>query len=119
MKDVYSKELGKYIKIPEEKQTDVHLASKLLEIFVKDLADFAVLVTGDSDLVPAVETALRLFDKEKKQVGLLFPSGKPNKELKALVPWHVSVKTKRYATHQFPNPYRLKNGKEITKPSSW
>ena len=73
----------------------------------------------DSDLVPAVETALRLFDKEEKQVGFLFPSGKPNKELKALVPWHVNVKARRYAAHQFPDPYQLKNGKKITKPPCW
>jgi hypothetical protein len=118
-KDVYIEELDKYTKVPEEKQTDVYLASKLLEIFVEDSADLAVLVTGDSDLVPAVETALRLFGKEGKQVSFLFPSGEPNKELKALVPWHVSVKAKRYAAHQFPDPYRLKSGKEIAKPSSW
>lgn len=118
-KDVFSKELGKYIKVREEKQTDVHLASKLLEIFVKDSADHAVMVTGDTDQVPAVETARRLFGGKGKQVSFLFPSGKPNNELKDLVPWSVSVKAKRYVAHQFPDPYRLKNGKKIAKPSSW
>jgi hypothetical protein len=118
-KDVFCKELGKFIRVPEEKQTDVHLASKLLEIFIEDTADFVVLVSGDTDLAPAVETALRLFAPKGKQIGFLFPSGKPNKELKALVTWCVSVKAKRYTVHQFADPYVLTNGKEIAKPSSW
>ena len=39
-------------KRPEEKETDVAMAMKLLEVFAVSEAPIAVLMTGDSDLVP-------------------------------------------------------------------
>lgn len=53
----------------EEKETDVAIASKLLEIFFVNECDTAVLVTGDTDLAPAFRTANRLFPKKH----MLFP----------------------------------------------
>jgi len=38
----------------EEKETDVRIATELIKDAVKDKVDVAFLVTGDSDLVPAV-----------------------------------------------------------------
>jgi hypothetical protein len=44
---------------PEEKRTDVNIALQLLDDALHDRADTFVLVTGDSDLVPAIELLSR------------------------------------------------------------
>lgn len=44
----------KSVKLHEEKETDVAVAMKVIEIFCSDLADRVVLMTGDTDLAPAV-----------------------------------------------------------------
>ena len=41
--------------VPEEKKTDVNMAVNLLEDAVRELTDSMVIVSGDSDLEPAVE----------------------------------------------------------------
>ena len=49
----------------EEKETDVAISVKLLEVLQSDQADTVMAISGDSDLVPAVKTALELFsDRE-------------------------------------------------------
>jgi uncharacterized LabA/DUF88 family protein len=56
----------------EEKETDVAIAARLLEILFLDKCDTVVLVTGDTDVVPAVKTAQKIF---------------PNKEIVFLMPY--------------------------------
>jgi len=116
-KDVFCRGCESYTKIPEEKETDVAMSAKPLEIFVEDSADTAVLMTGDTDLSPAVETALRLFPK--KQTSFLLPYGRSNKELKQLGSFSIDIRAERYVAHQLPDPYKLRSGKEISKPADW
>lgn len=101
----------------EEKETDVAISIKLIELFYKDEADTVVLVTGDTDLAPAVKTAMKLFPA--KQVCFAFPYERKNKELAKLVSKHFQIKKERYAAHQFPDPMVLPSGKEIVKPVGW
>ena len=49
----------------EEKETDVAIAAKLLELFFSDQCDTAAIITGDTDIVPAVKTAQRLFSQKQ------------------------------------------------------
>ena len=105
------------IKRHEEKETDVAIAVKLLEILVLDLCDTAVLVTGDTDVVPAVKTAQRLFPN--KDIAFLLPYKRHNSELASLVTKHFEIKKETYEKHQFPDPFVTKKGKQIIKPASW
>lgn len=59
----------------QEKQTDVWLASEMVNQAWMDTYDVAVLVTADTDLVPAV-WLVRLLDKGLELV--VFPKAKPN-----------------------------------------
>jgi uncharacterized LabA/DUF88 family protein len=52
---------GQTIKRFEEKETDVAVASKLLEVCCTGQCDTAMIMTGDTDIVPAVRTAQRFF----------------------------------------------------------
>lgn len=67
----------------EEKETDVALGACLLELCSIDRCDAIVLVTGDSDLTPAVRTARRLFPRVR--LYSIFPYRRVSLELKAVV----------------------------------
>jgi len=101
----------------EEKETDVAMATMVLGLFLEDRCDTVVLVTGDTDLIPAVKISNHLFPDRK--IVFAFPYKRKNKELMQLCPGSFTINKKQYVNHQFPNPFRTKNGKEIAKPLSW
>ena len=116
-KDVYCSNCYTSIIKYEEKETDVAISVKLLELFFTNACDIAVLVTGDTDIAPAVRTAKKLFPS--KQIYFGFPYNRKNKELKKLCPGSFNIKDKIYTKHQFPDKVVLASGEIITKPSSW
>lgn len=101
----------------EEKETDVALAIKLLELFFTNSCDTAVLVTGDTDLAPAVKTAKKLF--AEKKVVFAFPYKRKNDELAKLAPGSFKIDKRQYVKYQFPTPYVLSDGSKVYKPSNW
>ncbi len=102
----------------EEKETDVAIGAKLLELLFLDKCDTVMLVTGDTDVVPAVKTAQTLFPN--KMVGFLLPYKRHNQELADLCPTlNFRIKKESYARHQFADPFLLPSGKPIVKPAKW
>lgn len=101
----------------EEKETDVAIASTLFEVVVSGAADVVVLMTGDTDLAPAVATCKRLFPSQSVFFG--FPYRRANSELRKLAPESFSIKLRSYLSNQFPDPLVLDDGSSISKPSSW
>lgn len=101
----------------EEKQTDVAIAAMLFELFQRDCCDVAVLVTGDSDLVPAVRTAIRLFPG--KRVHSCFPYNRVSDELRQVASGHFKVSATHYLKHQLPDPFMTRAGQLIAKPEGW
>jgi uncharacterized LabA/DUF88 family protein len=101
----------------EEKETDVAMSMKLIELFHKDRADTIVLVTGDTDLAPAVRTGLHLYPT--KHICFAFPYKRKNKELAQLVSTHLHIRKELYVAHQFSDPVVLTDGRRIRKPTGW
>ncbi len=101
----------------EEKETDVTMAITVVEVFLNDLCDTAVIVSGDTDLSPAVRKCQNLFPDKK--IVFAFPYARKNKELASLSPDSFSINKKQYIKHQLPNPVILKDGNKIYKPKSW
>jgi len=101
----------------EEKETDVAIASKLLEVLEDKQCETVVLVTGDTDIIPAIKTANSLFPHNL--VLLAFPFGRKNKELQQIASRSFKIRLKSYVNNPFPNPVVLANGTEIYKPASW
>jgi uncharacterized LabA/DUF88 family protein len=101
----------------EEKETDVAISSKLFELLIHGKADTIVLVTGDTDLAPAVRTAASLYPTTT--ICFAFPYRRKNKELAQLVSKHFLIKKDRYYAHQLPDPVVLPSGREIHKPRAW
>lgn len=108
---------GKFMK-HEEKETDVAISARLFELLIQDGCDTAVIVTGDTDLAPAIKTAQAIFSGKSIWVG--FPYNRKNAHLASLVPKRsFKMTTKHYLSHQFPDPYVLQDGRSVSKPSSW
>lgn len=101
----------------EEKETDVAMAVKLLELLNQDACDTVVLIIGDTDLKPAVETAQDLFPD--KEIRFAFPYKRYNAELKQIAPTSFNIGKKNYAKHQLPDPYIDSAGRSISKPHRW
>ena len=116
-KDVYCDKCRSTILKHEEKETDVAIAVKLIEILFTDMCDNAVIISGDTDLSPAVRRCKILFPNKK--IVFAFPYARKNKELSSLAQGSFSINKKQYIKHQLPNPVTLQNGKKIYKPSSW
>lgn len=100
----------------EEKETDVGLAVSAFELFHKDEVDVLAIISGDSDLVPAVQAVKRNF--ADKKVVAIFPSGRKSDDLEKNVDASLRISSKAYAKHQLPNPFQLDN-LQIAKPETW
>lgn len=116
-KDVFCKICGKTFDKYEEKQTDVMIATTLFEQLHTDSCDTIVLVTGDSDLIPAVKTGKKLFPQKK--IVFAFPSSMTSKELKSLVSGSFTLNPNEYLKYQFPDPVVLSDGTLLQKPVKW
>ena len=101
----------------EEKETDVALAAMMLEVLHLDQCDTVLLATGDTDIIPAVKIAQRLFPNKK--IGFLLPYRRYNQELKNLSSLHIEVRKEAYARHQLPDPFTTQKGRALHKPISW
>jgi uncharacterized LabA/DUF88 family protein len=101
----------------EEKETDVAISLKLLELFFTEGCDTVVFITGDTDVAPAVRTAKKYFPT--KRVLFAFPYARKNKELANIAPESFTMSYQQYAKYQFPNSITLEDGRIITKPKTW
>jgi len=101
----------------EEKETDVAIASKMFEVLANDECDSIVIMTGDTDLAPAVRTAKHVFPA--KHILFAFPYRRKNEELAQIAPGSFKMHRGNYVQHQFPDPFPLSDGTVIPRPSSW
>lgn len=101
----------------EEKETDVAIACKLLELLCLGRCEAVVLVTGDTDVAPAIRTAHLLYPTA--QIGVAFPFGRHNHALQRLASRHANISAQLYRAHQFPPTIVTGKGRTIVKPPSW
>jgi len=100
----------------EEKETDVAMAVKLIDVFLADSCDTAVLVTGDTDFAPAVRYVTQHYPT--KRVCFLFPYARKNNELGKLG-LACKISKEHYEQFQFPDVVTLANGTQQVKPATW
>jgi uncharacterized LabA/DUF88 family protein len=103
-------------KAHEEKETDVALAVRLLELLVAGQCDAVVLLTGDTDVAPAIRAARRVAPQAP--IGMLFPFNRKNLQLETLADFSVKLRPHHYVSHQLP-PTIQHGGLTITCPSNW
>lgn len=112
----------KSYKVNEEKGTDVNIALQMLDDAYQGLCDRIILVSGDSDLVPAVDLVKKRHPQIK--VSVYIPATNPKRgaatELRnsadnhhTLIPNNLMVKS------QFPVKVTISPTRTISKPASW
>ncbi len=116
-KDLFCKRCNRFTKTQEEKETDVAIAAKLFELLITGTADIVALVSGDTDLIPAAQTATRLYSRDS--IRFILPYERSNDEIKQLFPNSIDIKKERYAAYQLPDPLQISRRRAISKPPFW
>ena len=116
-RDRYCPNCKSYYVAREEKQTDVNIAIHLFRLAIKDRYDTAVILSGDSDLIPSIKAVKATFPS--KQVGILIPMGRRAEELKANRDFDIRIREKNLAKCQFEDPLPMPDGSKLSKPSAW
>ena len=107
---------GRYYKTREEKQTDVNIALRMVCDGINDLYDRAVIISGDTDLIPAIEAVHRIAPD--KEIGVMFPLRRYNNSLEKAADFASTMREKMLKRCQFP--YKMRIGSTIIeRPESW
>ncbi|NOT00799.1 MAG: NYN domain-containing protein [Phycisphaerales bacterium] len=111
----------KRFEVPEEKQTDVAIGIQMLEDAFENRSDRFVIVSGDSDLLPAVHAIKRLFPPKK--IIVYVPSRSPQRgaaiELRSAADQDRTLPLRLLKVSQFPPQVPDGHGGWICKPPSW
>ena len=105
----------------EEKRTDVNIALQMLDDAYQNNCDRMIVVSGDSDLVPAIELVKQRFPEIK--ITVYIPSRHPRRgaatELRNTADKNKTLPTALFRNTQFPDSLMNNSGQTINKPSSW
>ena len=101
----------------EEKETDVAIASRLLAAESRRRFGVALLVTGDTDLVPAITTARA--EPDPLVVAVAFPYRRVNRQLRSAADTSLRLSTKSYRRHQLPMTLPGPEGRVLARPQAW
>lgn len=101
----------------EEKETDVAIAVKLIDALARNEGDAVVLISGDTDLLPAIRTAKGLFPQRK--IGVGFPFNRRTTELEKTADFWFNIEQKHVQRSQFSAEVKLADGTTIHKPAPW
>ena len=74
MRDKKCPHCNRIFQKPEEKQTDVNIAINLFKGAVQNDYDTAIIISGDSDLIPSIEAIKTIFPVKK--FGVVIPIGR-------------------------------------------
>jgi len=101
----------------EEKMTDVNIACHLLTDAMDDRFDAALVMSGDSDLVPPVRIIRDRWPK--KRVIALFPPNRKSDALRRVVHGQKWIAEADLRQSQLPKTVPLTPKKHASRPESW
>ncbi len=102
---------------PKEKMTDVNIATQMLMDAYTDAFDTAILVSGDTDLIPPILAIKQHFPHKK--IGVAFPPQRHSLALENVVHFSVIIGKKKLRDSQLPNSITKPGGFQLIRPSSW
>lgn len=101
----------------EEKQTDVNIALKLFQLAVQDVYDKAIIISGDTDLLPAVKAVQSTFPI--KSIGVVIPIGRASEDFKKHADFHFKMKEHQLQASRFLDIITLSGGGTLVCPPTW
>jgi len=101
----------------EEKMTDVNIAVQLLSDAYDDHFDTALVISGDSDLVPLVKHVLTRFSN--KRVIVAFPPSRQSKELRKTATAAFTIGEAKLRKNRLPDTITTARGHQVQRPAEW
>ena len=102
---------------PNEKMTDVNIAVRMLIDAFQNRYDTAVLVSGDSDLIPPIIEIKRNF--ENKKIIIAFPPKRHNISLANIANGSFIIGRKKLKDSQLPDKITKADGYILNRPNEW
>ncbi|QBN18945.1 NYN domain-containing protein [Flavobacterium nackdongense] len=100
-----------------EKMTDVNIATHILIDAYQDKYDMAMLISGDSDLVPPMRAVHEIF--KSKRVFVAFPPKRHNQSVALIAKGSLTIGRKKLVESQFEEKVAKKDGYQLSKPKTW
>lgn len=107
-------------KTVEEKRTDVSIAVQMLDDAYQDACDILILISGDSDLVPAIERIRQRFPQKEVVVyvpNLLRKDG--HHEIREAATREKDLPLNTLCKAQFPDEVSLGGTNFVRRPADW
>ncbi len=111
------KRCGNVWRTAKEKMTDVNIATSIIIHAFQDKYDAAMLITGDSDLVPPIKSVHENF--KNKRVFLAFPPKRHNSSMALVSKGSFIIGRKKLVDSQFEEEVISKTGYKLRRPDSW
>jgi 6-hydroxy-3-succinoylpyridine 3-monooxygenase len=112
---------SRFFKAQEEKRTDVNIAVHMLADAFNDSCERFVLVSGDSDLVPAIKQLKK--NRPGREVIVYIPANDPTRgaavEIRSAADKNKTLPNILLQKAQFPAKLRSTENDWIEKPASW
>ena len=100
-----------------EKMTDVNIATQMIIDAYKDSFDMAMLISGDSDLVPPIKSIHENFPQ--KRVFVAFPPKRHNASVSLVAKGSMIIGRKKIINSQLPPEVQKRDGFVLRKPKEW
>jgi uncharacterized LabA/DUF88 family protein len=111
------KRCGHSWKIAKEKMTDVNIATNMIVDGFNDLFDMALLISGDSDLVPPIRATHNHLNQ--KRVCIAFPPKRHNASMSNAAKGSFTIGRKTLIDSLFNQEVKTKTGYIIKAPVNW
>ncbi|HLC15886.1 MAG TPA: NYN domain-containing protein [Thermodesulfovibrionia bacterium] len=108
---------GNIIQKPNEKMTDVNIATEMLSDAFQDNFDEAILVSADSDLSAPIKKVKQLFPVKK--IIVAFSPARFSYHLSKLAHAHFPIGRKKFAESLFLDEVVKQDGYVLKKPERW
>lgn len=102
--------------VPNEKMTDVNIATEILVDGFQNTFDEAILVSGDGDLAPAL---LKLRGIPGKRIIVAFPPRRSSRLLQQAAHAYFTIGRRKLAASQMPDHVIKPNGIILERPQDW
>jgi len=100
----------------EEKRSDVNIALFLYSSAGKNEFDKAVIVSGDSDMIPAIEMVKAEYPEKK--IGVMVPFGHMAREIRNSADFQLKMKLEHLENSRLPKRIKTING-ILEAPLKW
>lgn len=116
-KDRWCKQCRRSFSTYEEKQTDVNIAVRLFQHAFQEKYDKAIIISGDTDLLPAVRAVKSIYPG--KGIGVVIPIGRSSEDFKKQTDFHFKMRESHLASSRYPDILKLADGTTLPCPPTW